>query len=206
MSAAHRYADVRNTTASKERLMVMLFEAALRHMRTAARHLEHKDRKAAAPLIEKACQIVLELQSTLKPEVAPKLTQSLIEIYTFTAARLCRANITGQVKDLRDAEKAFAPIVDGFVQAVAALGPNGAPAAALPVAQAADRGASGTRPSAPNPIASTRTGGPTAGAPGKVASAPLVAVASPPVSSAQPAKAPVVVSGLVASRYPRVAR
>lgn len=125
MSAAHRYTDVRNTTASKERLMVMLFETALRHMRTAARHLENKDRRTASPLIEKACQIVLELQATLKPEVAPKLTENLIEIYTFTAARLCRANITGDVKDLRQAERAFAPIVDGFVQAVAQMSQAG---------------------------------------------------------------------------------
>ncbi|MBC8133373.1 MAG: flagellar export chaperone FliS [Deltaproteobacteria bacterium] len=132
MSAAHRYLDVRNTTASKERLMVMLFEAALRHMRTAARHLENKDRRTAAPLIEKACQIVLELQSTLKPDVAPKLTENLIEIYTFTAARLCRANITGDAKDVRHAERAFAPIVDGFAQAVAAMGQTGAAVAKRP--------------------------------------------------------------------------
>jgi flagellar protein FliS len=130
MSGANRYANVRNTTASKERLMVMLFEAALRHMRTAARHLETKDRRAAAPLIEKACQIVLELQGSLKPEVAPKLIENLIEIYTFTAARLCRANITGNVKDVRDAERAFAPIADGFAQAVAAMGQAPAPAPA----------------------------------------------------------------------------
>ncbi len=126
MSAAHRYVDVRNTTASKERLMVMLFETALRHMRTAAKHLETKDRSAAGPLLEKACAIVLELQSTLKPEVAPQLTKNLIEIYTFTAAKLCRASISGDVKDIRQAERAFAPIVDGFVRAVAATTGAGA--------------------------------------------------------------------------------
>jgi flagellar protein FliS len=125
MSAIRRYAAVQNTTASKERTMVMLFEAALRHIRTGARHLEDGDRRAAAPLLDKASQIVLELQATLKPEVAPKLVDNLIEIYTFTAARLTRAIATGNARDAREAERAFAPIVDGFAKAVAAAAEAG---------------------------------------------------------------------------------
>lgn len=125
--SAHRYANVRNATASKERLMVMLLEAALRHMRTAAKHLEAKDRRGAAPLLIKASNIVIELQATLKPEVAPKLVADLIELYTFTASRLSRALTTGKVADIRQAERAFAPIVEGFAQAVAAASPSGAP-------------------------------------------------------------------------------
>ena len=44
MSLARRYATVQNNTASKERLTVLLFEAALKHMRTAAGHLGAKRR------------------------------------------------------------------------------------------------------------------------------------------------------------------
>jgi flagellar secretion chaperone FliS len=134
MSAVRRYAAVQNTTASKERLMVMLLEAALRHMRGAIAFLETKDRVAAAPLLDKASQIVLELQATLKPEVAPKLCDDLIAIYTFTAARLARAIASGDPRDARQAERAFAPIVDGFARAVAnaasapgAAGTSGSP-------------------------------------------------------------------------------
>ena len=128
MSAAHRYLDVRNTTASKERLMVMLLETALRHIRGAARCLETKDRQAAKPLLRKSIEIVMALQSTLKPEIAPKMVQDLFELYTFTAARLTRAMATGHPADVRQAERAFAPIVDGFTQAVAAITPRGAAA------------------------------------------------------------------------------
>lgn len=120
MSAAHRYVDVRNTTASKERVLVMLLETGLRHMRGATRLLEAKDRRAATPLLQKAIDIVLALQSTLKPEVAPKMVDDLIHLYTFTATRLGRALTTGNPVDVRQAERAFAPIVDGFTQAVAA--------------------------------------------------------------------------------------
>jgi len=119
MTAARRYVSVQTATASKERTMVLLFEAVLRHMRTGARLLESRDRRAAALVLEKACQIVLELQATLKPDVAPKLVADLAEIYTFTAARLCRAIASGEVNDVRQAERAFAPIADGFAQAAA---------------------------------------------------------------------------------------
>ena len=119
MSLARRYASVQNNTASKERLTVLLFEAALKHMRTAAGHLEAKRRSEAMPLLLKASEIVAHLEATLKREAAPKLVDNLKELYTFTCARLSRAMATAKASDVREAERAFAPIADGFAQAVA---------------------------------------------------------------------------------------
>lgn len=104
--------------------MVLLFEAALRHMRTGARHLEKKERRQAAIVLDKSCQIILEMQATLKPDVAPKLVADLAELYTFIVARLCRAIAGGEVNDVRQAERAFAPIVDAFAQAAAKMAQN----------------------------------------------------------------------------------
>ncbi len=121
MSAAHRYVDVQNTTASKERLMVSLFDTALRHMRTAIRHLDGKDLRAAMPLLDKASKIVGYLHGTLNRDAAPRLVDELAELYLFTIARLSRAIITAKASDVREAERTFAPIADGFSRAVAAL-------------------------------------------------------------------------------------
>jgi flagellar protein FliS len=122
MSGARRYAAVQNTTASKERLMVMLFDAALKNMRSAGRHLETKKRSAAAPQLAKAAEIIAHLHATLNRDAAPKIVDDLKELYTFTAARLTRAIATGNPADVREAERAFAPVADGFAQAVAAMG------------------------------------------------------------------------------------
>lgn len=119
MSAAHRYVVVQQETASKERLTVMLFQTAVRHMRVAMGHLEKKDRRAAMPLLAKASDIVTHLHATLKRDAAPRMVDELMEIYTFTAARLSRAMATGNPADVKEAERAFAPIADGFAQAVA---------------------------------------------------------------------------------------
>lgn len=135
MTAARRYATVQNHTASKERLTVLLFEAALKHMRTAAGHLQAKRRADAMPLLSKAAEIVTHLHATLKREAAPKLVDQLAELYTFTSARLMRAMATGNAGDVREAERAFAPIADGFAQAVAAQQAAQVPKAPLAVAK-----------------------------------------------------------------------
>lgn len=126
VAATRRYASVQNNTASKERLMVNLFQTALRHMRAGTADLEARRRSAGMRTLDKAAQIVGYLQGTLNREAAPKLADQLSELYTFTAARLCRAVATGNPADAREAERAFAPIADGFAQAVANLPPTAA--------------------------------------------------------------------------------
>ena len=121
MSGANRYVTVKNATASKERLMVNLFETALRHLRVAMQQLEKGDRRAANPLLDKSSQIVAYLQGTLNREAAPAMAATLTELYTFTMARLMRAIVTGRAADVREAERAFAPVVEGFQKAVAAM-------------------------------------------------------------------------------------
>jgi flagellar protein FliS len=127
MNASRAYARASQETASRERLMVMLFEAALRHMRHAASLLEQRKVVEALPLMTKASDIVVELADTLDPKAAPELAQTLGELYLFVAQRLARASAFRDVTALREAERAFAPIVEAFQQAVAAMGAPAAP-------------------------------------------------------------------------------
>ena len=122
MNAARAYKRNSEQTASKERLMVMLFEAALRHMRHAATLLEENKALEALPLITKASDIVVHLAETLDTQRAPELAETLGELYVFVAKKLGRASAFKEAAALREAERAFAPIVEGFQQAVASLG------------------------------------------------------------------------------------
>ncbi len=121
MNATRAYARATQETASKERLMVLLFEAALKHMRQAARLLEENVVGDALPLLTKASDIVTELTVTLDTRRAPELTKTLGDLYAFVGERLAHAAVFRDAKAARDAERAFAPIVDGFQQAVAAM-------------------------------------------------------------------------------------
>ena len=118
MSLANVYKNVQVKTASPERVMVMLFQAASRHMAASREALAKRDTKVFFGSLERAAQIVIELQSTLKPEQAPKLCEELRELYGFVIARLTRAAVTRDAKYIREAERAFAPVADAFAQAV----------------------------------------------------------------------------------------
>lgn len=126
MNAARAYARATSETASRERLMVLLFEAALRHMRVAAGHLETKQPALALPLLTKASDIVTELAGTLDTTVSPELADTLGQIYLFVAQRLAIAAFSKDAAVVREAERAFVPVVEGFQQAVATLGADAA--------------------------------------------------------------------------------
>ena len=119
MNHLRAYLDTSKKTASKERLMVMLFEAALRHIRTGAAALEAgRNLPALAPLSQ-ASDIVDYLMATFDTRQAPELGKSLGEVYTFVVARLIRATSGYDAVAAREAERVFAPLVAAFAQAAA---------------------------------------------------------------------------------------
>jgi flagellar protein FliS len=124
------YKNVQATTASKERLMALLFETALRHMRQARGALEKRDRNTFFTSMDKAAAIVIELKCTLKPEVAPELCENLSDIYGFVIGRLVDAVVDSDPSKITEAERAFAPVADAFIQAAAQVQAGATPAAA----------------------------------------------------------------------------
>jgi flagellar protein FliS len=121
MNVARTYARTQNETASKERLMVLLFEAGLRHMRAGAASFDAGKRGDAVKSLGKASDIVQELLATLKPEVFPELCERLANVYIFVLSRLDRALLTLTGKPAEEAARAFEPIVLGFAEAVGKL-------------------------------------------------------------------------------------
>ncbi len=118
MHLASRYERTRNETASRERLMVLLFEKALRHIRAGAIALEAgRDADAAAPL-SKATDIVAHLEATFDRARVPALAENLGAVDRFTCQRLIAAIATRDPRAAREAERAFHPIVEAFTQAV----------------------------------------------------------------------------------------
>jgi len=118
MSYANAYKKTQAETASPQRLMALLFEAALRHIREGAQDLEAR-RTAFRTHFAKASAIVAELARTLDSKQAPELAEQLGPLYLFVSRRLFVANLKSDVKAAREAERVFAPIAEAFTQAVA---------------------------------------------------------------------------------------
>jgi flagellar secretion chaperone FliS len=128
--ASRAYARTQTQTATKERLMSLLFEAALKHMRTGRAALAAKRAAEANQALGRAAEIVTELTATLDHDQAPELCGQLTAIYLFVSERLTKALLDRDPNAAHEAERAFAPIADGFVEAVkvvergAAAAPN----------------------------------------------------------------------------------
>jgi flagellar secretion chaperone FliS len=118
----HSYRQVQAQTASKERTMVLLFEAAQRFMTQGAQSLDKGAGAQAAQQLGKASDIVIELWNTLDRSKAPELCEKLEAVYEFVAVELTKAVTGRKAVHAKNAERAFAPLVDAFRQAVAQLG------------------------------------------------------------------------------------
>ncbi len=121
MNPTRRYAAAQNETASPERLMVLLFEAALRHMRTATASLESGRSQEANVALAKATDIVVELDSSFDTHRYPELGKNLGQVYQFVCGRLLSANARREAKLVREAERVFMPVAEGFSIAVRQL-------------------------------------------------------------------------------------
>jgi flagellar biosynthetic protein FliS len=104
-------------TSSAPQIMISLFQAALRNMRSSAGAFDQGDNIKGSVMAEKAAAIVLGLQGTLKPEVAPELCERLSDLYTFVACRLGMAGTKFSALHVVEAERVFSPIADAFVEA-----------------------------------------------------------------------------------------
>ena len=126
MGPLSAYTNASVQTASAPQIMVSLFQAALRNMRSAVGAFERGDAQKGSLMAEKAAAIVLGLQGTLKPEVAPDLCARLSDLYTFVACRLGMAGTKLSSQHVIEAEQVFTPIADAFTQAASMASAEGA--------------------------------------------------------------------------------
>jgi flagellin-specific chaperone FliS len=119
MIAYRRYAQTQIETASRERIMISLIQAVSRNMKSAIEFFETGQATKAVPLLTRASDIVLYLARTLRPTPeSQELCQTLSKIYLFVALKLTCSATGRDVKLVREAQRAFQPIADGFTVAV----------------------------------------------------------------------------------------
>jgi flagellar biosynthetic protein FliS len=117
MSPLSAYTNASVATSSAPQIMISLFQAALRNMRSSVGAFDRGDSQTGSVMAEKAAAIVLGLQGTLKTEIAPDLCARLSDLYTFVACRLGMAGTKLSSQHVLEAEQVFAPIAEAFVEA-----------------------------------------------------------------------------------------
>ena len=123
MSAASlraRYMGDTVTTASPQRLLVMLYDRLALDLQRAEESLVLGDRDAAREPVMHAQEIVLELRASLQVDVwegGPRLAA----LYSWLIGELIQANVKGDIRRVRDCRKVVEPLRDAWREAAASL-------------------------------------------------------------------------------------
>ena len=99
MNALETYKEISVTTQTKGRLVVMLYDGAIKFLRQAVNEIEAGNPEAKGICITKALNIIDELNVVLDMESGGEVAENLRKLYVFMVKHLNEANIK------QDAEK-----------------------------------------------------------------------------------------------------
>ena len=105
MNGIATYQDNTVTTQSKGRLIVMLYDGAIKFMRLAIKELEANNFEAKGNYINRAQDIINELNAVLDMDAGGEMVANLRKLYCFVSDRLSQANVKRDPQMIRDCIK-----------------------------------------------------------------------------------------------------
>lgn len=105
MKGIEAYKETSITTQSKGRLVVMLYEGAIKFLKEAIRGIETGDPEAKGKCIAKAQDIILELNTVLDMEGGGEVAMNLRKLYMFMNSQLNQANLKQDTKMVEEVIK-----------------------------------------------------------------------------------------------------
>ena len=113
-----KYKQTSVESASKEKLLLMLYEGAIKFVKRAIIAADKNDIPVRCENIGRAYDIVLELMNTLDFKVGGEVAENLEQLYMFITDELTRANITGKTEHLNNVLKILETLYEGWKEAV----------------------------------------------------------------------------------------
>lgn len=111
-------------SASPERLMIMLFEGAIKFVKLARKDIEEKNMAAANYNLTRAQDIITELDQSL--DMSYDVSENLSDMYNFLFRQLVDANVKKDVKVLDSVLSILVELKDTWNQALISLHKNNA--------------------------------------------------------------------------------
>lgn len=118
------YQKYKNTgiqSASKEKLLLMMYEGAIKFNKLAIKAAEEKKIAERCVNIGRAFDIVLELNNTLDHKVGGELAAKLEQLYMFITEQYTKANASGDPEPLKTSLKILENLYEGWKGAVEKL-------------------------------------------------------------------------------------
>ena len=115
---SNKYKKTSIETANRGHLLLMLYEAAILHIRKAIEAVESQDLAKKGNHITKAHDILNELQNTLDFKIGGQLAIDLDRLYIFVTEQLIEANLSNSTPPLRTSITILENLLSGWRVAV----------------------------------------------------------------------------------------
>ncbi len=117
----NQYKKTSIQSASKEKLLLMLYEGAIKYMKRAKRAIQLGEIRTKGENIGNAYDIIAELNNTLDHNVGGEIAANLERLYMFVNDKLVEANIKNSEKSIDEAIKVIEILYEGWVEAIEKL-------------------------------------------------------------------------------------
>ena len=92
MKGIETYQETAVTTQTQGKLIVMLYDGAVKFLKMAIKEIEEKNPEAKGEYISKAIDIIFELNTTLDIDAGGEIAANLRKLYLFMGRHLTEAN------------------------------------------------------------------------------------------------------------------
>lgn len=123
-NAFQKYKTTSIQSASREKLLLMMYEGAIKFTKLAIQAAEEKKIADRGINIGRTYDIIMELNNTLDHKVGGDISKNLEQLYMFMTDQLTKANISGNPDPLREVLKLLETLYDGWAKAVEQLKKN----------------------------------------------------------------------------------
>jgi flagellar protein FliS len=118
MSKLNAYRQTAVTTASREQVLIMLYEGAIKHLKKAAESCHSKDLAAKGVAVGKAHDIINELSNSLDFSVGGEIAQNLERLYGFAIDQIIQGNLNNDPAKFDAARKVLENLLEGWKGAI----------------------------------------------------------------------------------------
>lgn len=116
-----KYKKTAVESASKEQLLLMMYEGAIKYVKKAIIAIDEKDIAARGQNIGYAFDVIMELNNTLDHKIGGAIAANLEQLYIWMTSQLTQANISADKKKLEDVLKVLTTLYEGWQQAIEKL-------------------------------------------------------------------------------------
>ena len=113
-----KYKTTAIMSASKEQILLMLYEGAIRFTKLAIVAAEQKNIAERGKNILKAYDIIMELHASLDHKVGGDLPKQLESLYLYMMERYTKANMTGDIESLKSCQTVLENLHQGWKQII----------------------------------------------------------------------------------------